>query len=98
MPDQQQPSLLDLGLHTFPLLSACLCVHERGWMLEVGGLEPGYMEYCQTVNSFFNLRVQLDLKFVFFGLSQFTERDLILVQNSHLNPQVTYLLGKSDNL
>ena len=35
--DQQQPPLLDLGLHTFPLLRARLylqfVVNKRGWML-----------------------------------------------------------------
>lgn len=59
VPDQEQPPLLDLGLHTFPLLRAHLYlqlgVNRRGWMS--GGLEPGYMKLCQIVSTFLNLKL-----------------------------------------
>lgn len=46
------------------------------------------MEPCQTLNTFLNRMVKLHLQFVFFGLGQFSERDLILLQNSDLNLQI----------
>lgn len=43
----------------------------------LGGLEPSYMEHCQTVSSFLNLRVQLHLQLVQGkGSSPCTEQSL----------------------